>query len=253
MPNDWSKDFRYPAIQASMNLVEHHRGNYIDHDSFSFCLPVSEKPIVAWVTPGRIALLFVVLGLAGLIAGAAIALLVDIEDKRNWAWTIIALACCGAGILTLFCPVLFQKHINQFCIGERASNLLSKMGRNDIHFCELGDVTDPTITVEGDDHVVVLVDHEQNRLLIEGTAATYRIRASDVLEVSSFEFMNYVGADITCRIDDKTSFRFGLAKVYLWKEVVVQLPFLPFLNRWIKNEILESVIVGLGLDTQTPR
>ena len=65
----WEADFRYPAIQASIPLI---RDGYLD-DPFrfdgSFCIPVAERPAVGW-TPGKIMLIFLVLGFALLGTGA---------------------------------------------------------------------------------------------------------------------------------------------------------------------------------------
>ncbi len=68
----WEKDFRYPAIQASIRLLGD--GYYDDPFRFpgSFCIPVAEKPIVGW-TPGRVSLIAIVVGFLLLAAGALLA------------------------------------------------------------------------------------------------------------------------------------------------------------------------------------
>ena len=80
------------------------------------------------------------------------------------------------------------------------------------------------ISIDGDDHVLVLFDEDSRRLVIEGIGARYQMRAADV-HVEPFEFMNYVGADITCRIDSQTQLRVAIARVSMLLELIRQLPF----------------------------
>ena len=72
---------------------------------------------------------------------------------------------------------------------------------------------------------------------MEGVAARYMIRAADVADLRPFQFMNYNGAKITFRIDDKTSLTIAIARVSLLLELARQAPVLFFLRKLIRNRI----------------
>ena len=67
----WDTDFRYPAIQESIKHIRSESAGDIFRSRSSFCIPVANKPIVGW-TPGRLFIVFLVLGFVLLIAAAII-------------------------------------------------------------------------------------------------------------------------------------------------------------------------------------
>lgn len=247
MRNRWESDFRYPAMQASMIVAEHCAEADVFDITSSFCLPVSEKPVVSWVTPGRITLMFLILGLAGLICGAIISSQIDEGNPLNGVWLSLAACSSLSGFCCFFIPMLVQKHIIKWCIGDRGKALANKSSGNDLIYCELGDSSNPHLTIDGDDFIVMLLDRANQRLLIEGVGASYQIRGDDIVSIQEFQFMGCMGADIVYRIDPGTCLRVGIAKANGLKELRNQMPFLVFVDRWIKNQILDEVLDTLGV------
>ena len=76
---------------------------------------------------------------------------------------------------------------------------------------------------------------------MEGTGARYRIRAEDVKFLASFQILNYVGAELVCRINGDAKLRFAVARVSTLLEITRQLPFLFFLRKRIGNKVLDLV------------
>lgn len=245
MANQWENDFRYQAIQASIKRI----GNHLDCEPldlpFSFCLPVGGKPVAGWITPGRIMLAFLILGFAGLIAGAITVSSVDDQQKNAVLWMTLGASFSLTGMLCFFLPILLHKWITGWCVGSRGQALLSKSQGKDLICCELGNSAKPGLSIDGDDHVIVLLDRQNRRLLVEGVAATYVIHGDDVLLIRPFEFMSYLGADIIYRIDEDTTLRLGIAKVNALIDLKTQAPLFFFVNRWIKNWILKDIVATL--------
>ena len=242
MAKNWESDFRHSAIQASIALTEQSpQRNQLEYP-FSYCLPVSGSPLPSWITPGRIVLLFVVLGFGAIAGGAVIASFVPPNDEGSEIW--IALALSLTGMLLLLMPALLQKRISMWFIGDRAKTLLSWSSSLDLVSCELGNSEKPTLSIDGDDFVLILFDTRNRRLIIEGVAASYQIRREDVEFVRPFEFQGMLGADIKCRIDERTSFRFGVLQTSIRAEFVRQLPILP--QRWIKNQLFTKCMDTIG-------
>ena len=245
MANQWQNDFRYEAIQASVSCVN----EYPEQDPFdlpfSFCLPVAEKPIVAWITPGRIMIVFLVLGLAGLFAGAATVSIVEENHKHANFWLALGCGCSLTGFVCLLLPIVFQTLITSWCIGPRGNALRQNSLKRDLFCCELGDSSNPSITIDGDDHVLVRLDRKNNRLMIEGVSATYQIYAKDVVLMRPFEFASYLGADIIYHVDENTSLRIGIAKASQLKELRAQAPIFYFVDHWITNNIYNDIFETL--------
>ncbi|MEM9944424.1 MAG: hypothetical protein AAF939_22920, partial [Planctomycetota bacterium] len=241
--NQWESDFRYPAMQASMAIVADEQLDDLSGCQFSFCLPVFSKPVNSWINPGRLSLLFLVLGFGGLICGGLMAFKAEQDLETNFTWVLIALACGVSGIAFLLLPALLQKRINSWFIGDRGKALVAKSRGGDLIYCELGDSSNPKLTIDGDDNVIVLLDKVNERLLIEGVAASYQIRKQDVRSIQNFEFMGCIGADIVYQIGSATTLRLGIASADIKKELTRQIPFLSFIKKdWSRNRILDAVV-----------
>ena len=154
---------------------------------------------------------------------------------------VVAACCTLSGILTLFLPAKLDRRIVSWLIGDRGHELLGRSSRACIMAAELSnaDRSKMKISIDGDDHVLVLFDEDSRRLVIEGIGARYQMRAADV-QVEPFEFMNYVGVEITCRIDSQTQLRVAIARVSMLLELIRQLPFLFFLRKRISNRLLTN-------------
>jgi hypothetical protein len=251
----WETDFRYSAICESIKEFGSEQGD----DPFSFpgslCVPVAKKPVVGW-TPGKIFLVCLVLGFAFL--GGGVVLIGKTErgaergDGNNAVAVSIGACLSIAGVACFFLPVTLDRLIMKLVLGSRGTELARRRG--EILCAEISD-TDRTkmkISIDGDDYVLVLADYANHRLLIEGVAARYLVRAIDVTDFRPFQFMNYVGAEITFRINDKASLSIAIARVSLLLELTRQLPFLVFLRKLIQNRIFRVCAEALGMTDQHP-
>lgn len=238
----WEMDFRFAAIQASIRkLREADPLNPFDAP-VSFCIPVAQRPLVGW-TPGRLTMIALVLGFVLLIAGAVLASMAE-RDRLGIDQSIgMALAaCCSiSGISMFFVPLKLDRQIIRFLLGERGRQLVERADKSAVMGSELSDpdTRRVKISIDGNDHVLILFDEANRRLLMEGLGARYQIRAEDVEQLAPFEFMNYLGVQLTCRIDETTRLGVAIARPSLLTELVRQLPFLFFLRRFVSNPLFE--------------
>lgn len=249
----WEDDFRYPAITASMKLI---REGYLD-DPFrcqaSFCIPVVGRPAVG-LTPGKITLFALVLGFAllggGVWLGTIAAPKGGPKGQENIPLMIAALTCSLSGIAVFFSPACFDRHIVGWLIGERGRRLIERAGMTQIMAAEISnaDRTRLKIAIDADDHVLIYPDADHRRILIEGTAARYQIRAEDVDTIDPFEFENYVGVQVSCRVGDTNLFM-AVARVSILLELIRQVPILFFLRGWMANRLFQRFSEVLGQPT----
>jgi hypothetical protein len=251
----WETDFRYTAICESINEFNNEQRDDLFSFPGSLCIPVAKRPIVGW-TPGRIFIIFLVLGFVLLGAGVFVMAKTEPDAKlgneNNAVMVPIGTCLAIAGVACFFVPVMLDRFIMKLVIGSRGAELANRPGN--LLCAEISD-TDRTkmkMSIDGDDYVLLLADHANQRLLIEGIAARYMIRAKDVTDLRPFQFMNYVGAEITFRINDKTSLSIAIARVSMLFEITRQLPFLFFLRKRIKNRILEVSTEALKLTDEHP-
>jgi hypothetical protein len=238
----WEQDFRYPAIRASIQLLREAPDDPFDFPG-SFCIPVAKKPMIGW-TPGRIMLIFLVLGFLLLAAGP---LLLSLTDKMQPGMgkailMPVAVGCSLSGIATFFLPLVFYRGIVCRLMGERAWNLTAHAKSTDLVAAELShaDRAKMKIRIDGDDYVLVHCDSRKRRLVIEGIAARYQIRADDVETIAPFIWMNHVGVEIGCRIDPQTTLRIAIARVSVLYELTRQIPPLFFLRNKIPNRLYDK-------------
>jgi hypothetical protein len=229
------------AIQASLNLVgDDIRDDPFDYP-FSFCIPIGKKPIVG-ISPGKLMLVALVLGFVFLGLAAWIGDKADKAAAAQSTWLVITPSVLGiSGFGCFFTPFLLQRRIVSWCIGSRGKSLLARSGRADSISCELSRPDDTTISIDGEDHILMLFDKLNKRVLIEGVGARYLIRSDDVLSIRPFEFMGYIGAALSYQIDEETVLRVAIARNSFWKEVVNQIPILLFVEKWLKNRVLEML------------
>lgn len=246
----WEADFRYKAIRESMTLIRCQGKSEIFDTEGSFCIPIAHKPIVGW-TPGKLFIIFLVLGFVLLIAAAIIAGITErnpnLAENRKAIAVALAVGMGLGGIACFFAPLLLDRFLMRLLIGSRGSELVRRPGR--LLCAEISD-TDRSkmkISIDGDDYVLMLADDENQRLLLEGVAARYMIRAEDVTDLREFEFMSYVGAELTFRISETVCLSLAIARVSLLSELISQLPFLYFLRKRIKNPILKACEEALEL------
>jgi hypothetical protein len=198
--------------------------------------------VVGW-TPGRVSLALLVLGFALLVAGALLATAVEKARPGGGDPLLLAVAaCCSlSGIVVLFLPAKLDRQIVGWLMGDRARRLLARASSAEIMAAELSHADRSTmkISIDGDDHVLVFFDDTNRRLMIEGIAARYQIRAADIEELAPFEWMNYVGVEISYRIDPQTRLQVAIARVSVILELIRQVPLLFFLRKRMSNRLLE--------------
>jgi hypothetical protein len=237
----WEADFRYPAICRSIKRLESEAVDDLWDSSSSYCVPVAKKPVVGW-TPGKISVAFLVLGFV--LLGSSVLLLGMAERRGKQGnpmaqWVQPLAACLGvSGIACFFVPLLLDRYIMKWLIGARGAELLRQRGELLCAEISHTDRSKMTVSIDGDDYVLILADVLNRRLLIEGVAARYMIRAQDVLQLEDFEFLNYVGAELSYRIDDEVILSIAIARVSILLELIRQLPILFFLRRMVRNRIL---------------
>ena len=243
----WEADFRYPAIQQSIEKI----GDQVSDDplesDFSLCLPIAARPMIG-LTPGKISLVFLVLGFLFLIGGVGLMSVGKRLDNGRYEglFVIMGVCCSLSGILCFFAPQILQFRINRWLIGERGHELIERAAGREILCAELSQADKKIgISVDGDDHVLLLCDPDNRRVFVEGLAARYLIREADVLSCGHFEFMNYIGAEVTYRVGDGVILSIAIARVSILFELIRQVPFLSFLKRRIKNRILEQMVQTL--------
>lgn len=240
----WEADFRYPAIQASRIVLNKFREDDVFKVPASFCIPVAEKPVVGW-TPGRIMLIAIVLGFILLGAGVGMATLAEKQqdDTAKAAITTLAVCCSLSGMAMFFLPLACDRHIMNWLIGDRGYGLVERAGMTRILAAELSnaDRSSMKISIDGDDYVLILPDDANRRVLIEGIGARYQIRAEDVKQLLPFEWTNYLGIEVVCRIGDQGTMRVAIARPSLLLEFIRQVPILFFLRNKISNKLFHRI------------
>lgn len=241
----WEQDFRYGGITASVGLV----GPEYDDDPFSypgsFCLPIAERPIIG-ITPGKVMIAAMFLGFALLIG--AIMLISTVPDGKEldtWPSTIKLIVSCLIGLSGIGCffvPLVFDGFLIGKMLGDRGHDLVARSSGSKLLSGELSDadVSKQTISIDGEDHVLVWVDQRNRRLLVEGLGARYQVLANDVTAFAPFQFMNYIGVDLTYKIGN-TNQRVAIARVSLLYEFTRQMPLMGFLQRRIKNRLYDEI------------
>ena len=243
----WETDFRGEAVLASLAIMPPKHAAEPDESGLSYCLPVHEKPIVGW-TPGKITLAALILGFALLIAGAVIVSLANEEPVL----TAIGAICSLAGFVC-FWAYAFDRFILRRLLGQRGDRLAEQSRLSALMSAEVSeaDHSKVTISIDGDDHVLILFDPTLQRVIMEGVAARYQILAADVTFVRPFDFMNYVGVDLEYRIGDQQRLRIAIAKVSILKTLIQQAPIFFFLQRFIPNRLLKEFQEVLGFEQRS--
>jgi hypothetical protein len=247
----WEADFRYPAIKQSIQRISNQVSDDPFDSHFSLCLPIAARPMIG-LTPGKVTLVFLVLGFLFLIGGVGFMSLGKRFDNGQYEGAFTALGACSSlsGMLCFFTPQFLQFRINRWLIGDRGHELIDRAAGGEILCAELSQADkNISISIDGDDHVLMWCDPDNGRVLIEGIAARYLIRQADVISLGPFEFINYIGAEVTYRVGD-VELSIAIARVSMLFELIRQLPFLSFLKRRIKNRILEQMAQTL-VNTET--
>jgi hypothetical protein len=239
----WEKDFRYPAMTASLAVIQ---GEYLD-DPFrfpgSFVLPVAAKP-VSGITPGRISILCLVMGFV--LLGTSLFLSWQAEQNDELVFYVLAAMSGLLGLLCFFLPVMFNRLIVGNMIGPRAHDLVDYAQGVKLYTAEISSPdTKHKLTIDGDDHALLYFDASHGLLRIEGIGARYQLRAQDVSQVTPFHFMNYLGFEVWCKVGEASILHFAAATPSVLDELIRQAPILFFLKRWNRNTLYERAVETL--------
>jgi len=140
----------------------------------------------------------------------------------------------------------FSKENRRCIYGRPRQGSFSICRPHKVHGMELSKPDDNTISIDGDDHILVFFDQASQRLVIEGISCRYQIRRADVVSIESFQFISYLGAHICYRIDADTVLGIAIVKPSFKHELLRQAPYLFFLRGRIKNWVLEETQKTIG-------
>ena len=239
----WDVDFRHEAIVASVQVLKELDLEEPTEANVSYCLPLHERPVVG-ITPGKIMIVALVLGMALLCAGAAIGWLVA---KNNPPFIYVAAGCTLTGMACLFISS-FDRSILRWILGARGTELAERSRAFPLISAEVSntDRSKMKMSIDGDDYVLLLADETERRVVIEGVSCRYQILAADVEDIQPFEFMNLYGAEVQYRITPTVSLRLAIAKVSLRATLLQQAPLFYFLlGNKIPNPVLQKVTAAL--------
>lgn len=245
----WDQDFRYAAIQASIRQIGDQPFQDLSQLSCSCCLPVAKKPIVGW-SPGWFMLFALILGFVGLFGGMVLGGMAEKQQGNAFAVLLTAAVCSSMGGLSLFfMPLVFDRQLVRWLIGERARWMMNRARTNRVMAAEVthADLSAMKISITGDDFALILFDDVNRRVLMEGIGARYIIQAVDVESIAPFLYKNYLGAEIVYRIGE-TELKLAIARTSLLSETIRQVPILFFLKRFVSNKILNRFRETLNVD-----
>jgi hypothetical protein len=198
-------DFRQAAVEESLRIIEAHPGRPIDDLGVSLVLPADVAGPARLRHIGRMTLLRLVLGIAGLALGA---LLAAVESTLSRDWLIpqwltmtVALCCTLGGIGLLFASVFcvrwgVRRHLGErYEAVRRMSNLRSPLcvGVEDAR-------TFTTMKLAPEDFAYIAFDAANRRLILEGLTFRYVILAKDLLSVGQATGVTTTGVQIVFRV-----------------------------------------------------
>jgi hypothetical protein len=205
LPEPVQIDFRQAAVEESLRIIEANPGRPIDDLGVSLVLPADVQGPARIRHIGRMTLVRLVLGLAGLALGALLASL-DVRLNRDWLvphWLTITVAvCCSLGgfvclLATMYCVRWsVRKHLGQrYEAVERMSSLRRPLcvGVEDAR-------TFTTMKLAPEDFAYIGFDAANCRLILEGLTFRYVIHARDVLSVTQAAGATTTGVQIVFRV-----------------------------------------------------
>jgi hypothetical protein len=240
----WDTDFRRDAVRESIGQIGDVKGTDLFAFPGSFCVPVGPRPIARW-NPGKVMLVALVFGFLLLFAGAGIASVSEKQEEGPGSTLLLIVAggCSLSGIAMMFLTIKCDRQILRWLIGQRAQALADYADRRPLLAAEIvnGDRTTMTISINGDDYGLILIDESGRRLMIEGTGARYQIRSGDVERLAPFQFMSYLGIEIVYRVSPDVRLHLAIARTSLMLEFIRQLPILFFMRGRIKNTLFDRI------------
>lgn len=198
-------DFREAAVLESLRLLEANPGRLPDELPMSLVLPADESG-PAWLRYiGRMTLLRLVLGIAGLVMGAVLAA-VSGPVQRNTgvpAEAVITLAapCSIGGIAIMLANSLLVRRAVRRAIGERFDRVQRQSVLRSPLCVGVEDArTFTKMKIAPEDFAWAAFDSAGRRLILEGLIFRYVIHAADVVSVTQAAGATATGVQIVFRV-----------------------------------------------------
>jgi hypothetical protein len=198
-------DFRQAAVEESLQILEANPGRTMDDLGLSLVLPADVDGPARIRHIGRMTLLRLVLGIAGLACGALLAAIESwIADNFLIPQAVtmtIAAGCTFGGIGLLLASVFCVRWSVRRALGQRydavrrISNLRSPIcvGVEDAR-------TFTTMKLAPEDFAYIAFDAANRRIILEGLTFRYAILAQDVYQVAQAAGTAATGVQITFRV-----------------------------------------------------
>jgi hypothetical protein len=250
----WDDDFRKDAIDASLQkLGDEYLDDPFQYDG-SFCLPVGEKPNQGWGwTPFWIGG-YVFLAIFVLEAAVIIYVIVCFAHGINpFNWIVLLIPggmLAGSGVHQFLISRRGEKLILGRLLKDRLHTRLEEFDTEHVIPCELIDPdSNERRYFDSHDQVLVFLDVERRRLLIEGVTARYQIRAEDVVCLRNCEWTGLLaayrsGALLTCRIDETTELSLAAVREPGYYEERQQSLLWLFLSRSRRDALKKNALIG---------
>jgi hypothetical protein len=208
-PEPTQIDFREAAVEESLRIIEAAPGRPIDDLGVSLVLPADVEGPVKIRHIGRMTLLRLVLGIAGLALGALLAALENVLSERllipqplRPGLVMTVAACCTFGGIGLLLASAFcvRRSVRRY-LGERyeavqrMSNLRQPLCVGVEDAC-----TFTTMKIAPEDFAYIGFDAANRRVILEGVTFRYVIHAHDVLSVGQATGAATTGVQIVFRV-----------------------------------------------------
>jgi hypothetical protein len=204
-PEPAQLDFRQAAVEESLRIIEAHPGRPIDDLGVSLVLPADVAGPARIRHIGRMTLVRLLLGVAGLALGA---LLAAQEARLNLhlqvpQWLTLTVASCFSlgGFGLLFAAVYSVRFSVRKYLGERYAEVERMSNLRRTLCVGVEDArTFTTMKVAPEDFAYVGFDAANYRLILEGLTFRYVIHARDVISVTQAAGATTTGVQIVFRV-----------------------------------------------------
>ena len=244
LPSEWTKDFRGPAIQVSLQLLSETQQDDPASANVSCCLPTehpqSSLKVQKWMAIGCL-----IMGFVGLGGGAAIASWAEKQEETNWLLLSLAMCCTFSGFVFLILPVKGGGLFIRGYLGRRLSDLKSDPNISEVFYMAVEDPeTFSKMKLTSEDVGYLALDPVNQRVIIEGALCRYVIRSEDIIRVKSQFASGSPGTLIAFRIGENARLGIMIEKQYLWAETVRQL------TGKTNNPACKKIAAALGVEPE---
>jgi hypothetical protein len=202
-------DFREAAVEESLRIIEAAPGRPIDDLSVSLVLPTDLEGPARIRHIGRMTVLRLVSGVAGLALGALLAALEGPIHERLMVpqflrpGLVMSVAACGTfgGMGFLLSSVFFVRRAVRGYLGERYAAVVRMSNLRRPLCVGVEDArTFTTMKIAPEDFAYIAFDAASRRVILEGLTFRYVIHAHDVYSVSQASGTATTGVQIVFRV-----------------------------------------------------